>query len=298
VQTFFSIFVSMVTSLGFQSDAKEVITKSTVPQRTTIKHQAYKTERDILYYDDDDLTDYQRERCKLDVYHPVDQKGFATVVWLHAGGLKRGKRYVPGELRNKGLAVVAVDYRLSPQVTAPAYIEDAAAALAWTIENIEQYGGAPDKVIVAGASAGGYLSLMVGLDKRWLAKHEIDANRLAGIAALGGQTIVHVAVREERGIKRTRAVVDDLAPMHHARGDAPPVLLVTGDRELELLGRYEENALMWRLMKLEGHKDTTLHELEGFDHAGLEKPAHGLLLRFVERSTELTGSEGNGNPTK
>jgi len=257
-------------------------------KRTTIKHQAYQTERDILYCDGDDLTDYQRERCRLDVYRPVDQTGFATVVWLHAGGLKRGKRYVPGELRNKGFAVVAVDYRLSPKVTAPAYIEDAAAAVAWTIRNIERYGGEPNKVIVAGASAGGYLSLMVGLDKRWLAKHEIDANRLAGIAALGGQTIVHVAVREERGIKRTRAVVDELAPMQHARGDAPPVLLVTGDRELELLGRYEENALMWRLMKLEGHKDTALYELEGFDHAGLEKPAHGLLLRFVERIDRAT----------
>ena len=42
------------------------------------------------------------------------------------------------------------------------------------------------------------------------------------------------------------------------------LLLITGDRELELLGRYEENAYFMRMMKVAGHKETKLYELDGY----------------------------------
>ena len=67
----------------------------------------------------------------------------------------------------------------------------------------------------------------------------------------------------------------------------PPMLLITGDRELELLGRYEENAYMLRMMKLAGHKQTTLYELQGFDHGGMAEPAFPLLLKEVKRIEKL-----------
>jgi hypothetical protein len=57
--------------------------------------------------------------------------------------------------------------------------------------------------------------------------------------------------------------------------------LITGDREMELLGRYEENAYMWRMMKVAGHTKTYLFELDGFDHGGMAQPAFGLLLKYV-----------------
>ncbi|MDF7824124.1 alpha/beta hydrolase [Pontiellaceae bacterium B12227] len=240
----------------------------------------YKTLRDIPYRGKD-VTGYMQERCKLDVYYPESTEDFATVVWFHSGGLKRGNRYIPGELMNKGFAVVAVDYRLAPQAKAPEYIEDAAAAVAWVYQNIERVGGSPKKIVVAGASAGGYLSLMVGLDKQWLAVHSINADDLAGIVSLAGQAITHVAVREEQGIDRAKPVVNGLAPLNHVRGDAPPVLLVTGDRELELLGRYEENAYLLRMLKLNGHKNVELHELKGKDHGGVERPGLQYLLKFM-----------------
>jgi len=241
----------------------------------------YQMEENILYRDGSDLTASMRESCRLDVYYPVNTPGFATVVWFHAGGLTQGKRYVPGELRKKGIAVVAVDYRLSPATKAPGYIEDAAAAVAWTFQNIGRYGGSDKKIFVAGASAGGYLACMVGLDRRWLAAYGIDADRIAGLGSISGQAITHFAIREERGLKGTQPVIDDLAPLFHVRADAPPLLIVTGDRELELLGRYEENAYFWRMMKIAGHNKTELRELKGLNHAGVEAGAHPLLLKFV-----------------
>ena len=100
----------------------------------TPKAISYTTKKDILYRSGTDLSDYMRERCRLDVYYP-NTKDFSTVVWFHGGGLKAGSKKVPAGLEAKGLAIVAVNYRLNPKVKAPAYIEDAAAAVAWTFKN-------------------------------------------------------------------------------------------------------------------------------------------------------------------
>ena len=243
----------------------------------------YRTVTDVSYRTEDGLTDYMKERCRLDVYYPTAVKEFSTVVWFHGGGLKAGKRLIPKQLKEQGVAVVAVNYRLHPKVRAPAYIEDAAASVAWTIRNIEKYGGSSKRVFVSGHSAGGYLTSMVGLDKRWLAVHEVDADSLAGLIPFSGHTITHFTVRAERGIDGKQPVIDDMAPLFHVRKGAPPLLLITGDRELEMLGRYEENAYLWRMMQVIGHPDTELFELDGFNHGQMAVPAHPLLLRFVKR---------------
>jgi len=252
-------------------------------QQAPVQSQRYKTETNILYRSDAALTDDMRERCRLDVYYPADLKVFPTVVWFHGGGLTNGNRSIPAGLKEKGIAVVAAGYRLSPQAKCPAYIEDAAAAVAWTFRNIETYGGSTHRIFVSGHSAGGYLTAMIGLDKRWLAAHGLDANRLAGLIPFSGQMITHFTVRNERGIGARQPVLDDLAPLYHVRKDAPPLVLITGDRERELLGRYEETAYLWRMMKEVGHPHTELHELEGFDHGQMAEPAQLLLLRFIKR---------------
>ena len=243
----------------------------------------YETATNILYREGAQLTDYMKERCRLDVYHPKHIKHFPTVVWFHGGGLKAGNRKVPEELREKGIAVVAVNYRLHPKVKSPAYIEDAAAAVAWTFRNIEKYGGSSKRIYVSGHSAGGYLTSMVGLDKRWLATHKIDPNAIAGLIPYSGHTITHFTVRKERGIDGKQPILDDMAPLFHVRKDASPLLLITGDRELELLGRYEENAYLWRMMQVVEHPDTKIMELDGYNHGQMAKPAHPLLLRFIKR---------------
>ena len=58
---------------------------------------------------------------------------------------------------------------------------------------------------------------MVGLDKRWLDAHGIDANSLAGLIPFSGHTITHFTIRSERGLKHTQPVIDDLAPLYHVR---------------------------------------------------------------------------------
>ncbi|MCA9042329.1 MAG: alpha/beta hydrolase fold domain-containing protein, partial [Planctomycetaceae bacterium] len=202
------------------------------------------------------------------------------------GGLRAGNKYLPEQLKEKGIAVVPVNYRLYPKVKSPAYVDDAAAAVAWVFRHIEVYGGSRKKIFVSGHSAGGYQTSMIGLDKSWLQKYEIDANDIAGLIPYSGHTITHFTVREEKGIEGTQPVIDEMAPLSHLRKDAPPILLITGDREQELLGRYEENAYMWRMLQVIGHPDATLFELDGFNHGKMSEPAHYLLLDFVKKHSK------------
>ena len=249
--------------------------------------QSYVVEENLPYYSEEvrNSDAYIRERCVLDLYFPESSKGFPTIVWFHGGGLKNGNKSIPEGFQGQGFAVAGINYRLHPRVQAPAYIEDAAAAVAWIFKNIEKRGGSAAKVFLSGSSAGGYLTSMVGLDKRWLGKHSIDANRIAGLMPLAGHTITHFTVRAERGIDGTRPIIDDLAPLYHVRADAPPLLLITGDRELEMLGRYEENAYMMRMMLVAGHEQTRLFELDGYGHAPKE-PAYPLILKEARRILE------------
>jgi acetyl esterase/lipase len=241
----------------------------------------YRTVENILYREEPEATDAMKAACRLDLYYPEDTRDFATVVWIHGGGLTEGSRSIPEKLKSRGFAVATIDYRLSPGAKSPAYVEDAAAAVAWVFNNIGRYGGSADRIFLAGHSAGGYLTLMIGLDKHYLAAHGVDANRIAGLIPLSGQAITHFTVRKERGISDKQPVVDEMAPLYHVRGDAPPILLVTGDRELELLGRYEENAYLWRMLKISGHKETDLQELKGHNHGAMVEPGLDLLVPFV-----------------
>lgn len=249
----------------------------------------YETKSEIFYRSAQDKKDaYMDERCRLDLYYPKSIEKFPTIVWFHGGGITGGNKHLPERLMNQKVAIVAVNYRLSPKVKAPAYIEDAAAAVAWVFNHIEEFGGDPDKIFVSGHSAGGYLATMVGLDKSYLQKHDIDANRIAGLIPFSGHTITHFTIRGERGIKGTQPIVDEYAPLFHVRKDAPPLLLITGDRELEMLGRYEENAYLMRMMRVVGHPDTRLFEMDGYGH-GMTEPAYPLLLGEVERVLDLKG---------
>ncbi|HMP79066.1 MAG TPA: alpha/beta hydrolase [Pirellulaceae bacterium] len=241
----------------------------------------YVTVTDIAYRSGAGMSEGMRERCKLDIYYPEHGTRVPAIVWFHGGGLTSGQKQVPPELKSAGVIVIAPNYRLSPDVRAPEYIEDAAAAVAWAFANVERYGGSNQLIFVSGHSAGGYLTAMIGLDKRWLTTHQIDADVIAGLVPISGQAITHFTVRAERGIPELQPIIDDLAPLYHIRKQSPPFLIITGDRDRELLGRYEEAAYFWRMLKEAGHPHVELLELEGFDHGGMLAPALPRLLAFV-----------------
>lgn len=254
-----------------------------------VGHEPSASEVGIPYRSDYDQDADVFERCRVDIQYPLHRKRFPTIVWFHGGGLTSGDRSLPEALCRQGVAIVAAGYRLSPAVSSPRFIEDAAAAVAWTYREIEGFGGSRQSIFVAGHSAGGYLASLIGLDKRWLAVHGINADELAGIASLSGQSITHFTIRAERGIPATTAVIDDLAPLFHVRKDAPPLLLLTGDRRLEIMGRFEETAYFCRMLREVGHPAVEFHECTDCDHNEMAEAGYPLLLDFVRRHGERRG---------
>jgi len=250
---------------------------------TVARAQQYQQVSDIPYTASADA--YARERCKLDVYYSADLQEAPVVVWLHGGGIEGGNKHIDAQLKNSGLVVVAANYRLLPKAHIDDILDDVAAAVAWTYKNIAKYGGSNRKIFVAGHSAGGYLLDLVGLDKHWLAKYGVDADSLAGLVPFSGQCITHYNLRKQQGIPPLQATVDRYAPLFHVRPDAPPIVIISGDRELELYGRYEEQAYFWRMLKLAGHPDVTLYEMQGYDHGAMPQPAYKILKDHIKRIT-------------
>lgn len=245
--------------------------------------QNYILEKDISYLPYQSQNEYLNERSKLDFYYPDGLKDYPTVVFFHGGGLEGGDKFIPEILKERGVAIVAPNYRLSPKATHPAYIEDAAQAVSWTIDNIAKYGGNPGKIYISGHSAGGYLALMLALDKQYLEQLGIDADSLAGYVPLTGQTNTHYTIRKERGLNPQIPIIDEYAPIYHSRKLTAPMILITGDRDKELLARYTENQHLKDILTEMGN-DIPLYELQGFDHGSMLEPGCLLLLELIKKN--------------
>ena len=247
----------------------------------TVRAQDYTLLKDIVYLQTPDTA--REERCRLDLYYPAGEEAFQTLVWFHGGGLQEGEKYIPEQLFRKGIAVVAVNYRLSPKAQSPAYLQDAAEAVAWTFRHISEYGGDPSRIYVSGHSAGGYLTLMLALDKRWLAAEDIDADDVVAYYPISGQTTTHSAIRAERGLPASVPVVDGMAPLGNARRLDTGLILITGERSREMTARYEENLYLKAILEGVGNKEIPLHECLGTDHITVLDPALQIILDDMAR---------------
>lgn len=222
------------------------------------------------------------EECLLDVAYVPGRTERPVIVWFHGGGLTGGRKQCPAPLMKEDYVVVGVAYRLYPAAKVREILQDAAAAVAWVYANIKQYGGSTDKVYLAGHSAGGYITGMLGLDKSYLTAEGIDADRLAGLCMYSGQVITHFTERKDRGLPMRQPVVDEMAPLYHVRGDCAPILLITGDRNLEMVNRYEENAYFYKMLLYNKHKDVKFYEEGGFNHGGMAVPGHSLFMKWIK----------------
>lgn len=223
-------------------------------------------------------------RCVFDIYYPTDaQANLPVVIWFHGGGLTGGDKQIPRELKTGEYVVVAPSYRLLPGVPVEECIDDAAAVTSWVLDSIANYGGNPREVFVSGHSAGGYLASMIGLDRKWLEKYGKDADGLAALIPFSGQVVTHYNHRDMHGIPPLQPTIDDTAPLFHVRGDSAPYIIISGDRELELYGRYEENAYMWRMMKLAGHPYVYIYELDGYDHGAMVHPGFHIMKHHIKK---------------
>jgi acetyl esterase len=116
--------------------------------------------------------DTARADHTLDVYRPRDRRGALPVVlYVHGGGfriLSKDTHWLMSlAFSRRGYVVFNINYRLAPEHPYPAAIEDGCAALAWVVKHAAEYGGDPDRLVLAGESAGANLVTSLAVAASW-----------------------------------------------------------------------------------------------------------------------------------
>lgn len=213
------------------------------------------------------------DRQKLDVYVPTQaaDKPYPVLLFFHGGAWRDGERDGYGFLGRafaaRGIVTVVADYRKTPKDRFPAFVEDTASAIAWVQKNVDTYRGDPERMFLMGHSAGAHIAMMAALDPQWLAAQKLDSAAIKGVIGLAGPydflplttDSSKIALGHWRDLNETQ-------PIHYARADAPPLLLLTGDIDTVVKPRNSK-ALAARMAELGGQ--STLKIYQKVDHADI-----------------------------
>jgi acetyl esterase/lipase len=214
-----------------------------------IRHRDVKRVRDVAYYKDESL------ELHLDVYARRDRMEKRPVLLqIHGGGWVVGNKNQQGlplvtHLASRGWVCVSANYRLSPRATFPDPLIDLKRAVAWIRQNIAQYGGDPEFIVVTGGSAGGHLASLIALtanEKEYQPGFEaVDTTVRACVTFYGVydftdrfgvwphrglRRLIEVAVMKA-SFNRSREAFEKASPMGRTHDRAPPFLVIHGDRD-------------------------------------------------------------------
>ena len=232
-----------------------------------------KTSPDRHYARTADVVYGDESRHVLDVYRPAAPLPSAPlVVFFYGGGWRSGDKdnyeFVASALTEAGITVVIPDYRLFPDVAFPAFVEDAAAAVSWSVRNAESLGVSPDAVFLMGHSAGAHIASLVALDRSYLARvSETDVSIRAWVGLSGPYDFLPIEWSYLQDVF-PEPIRDQSQPVNYVTSDAPPTLLIHGtddstvriDNSLSLLERLQAEGVAARLERYEdvGHVSVML----------------------------------------
>lgn len=189
----------------------------------------------------------QHPETVLDVYSPASAgaKKRPAVIVIHGGGWVNGEKKVMIEnfvepYLNKGFVVINVEYRLAKAAIAPAAVQDVLNAAEWVRKNSDKYNIDSKRLIVTGSSAGGHLSLMVGMTPKSAGLG--PTGKIAAIVNCWGITDVEDQIEGpgERAyavqwipptVPERRQFARKLSPMTYVRKDNPPVFTIHSDTD-------------------------------------------------------------------
>jgi len=171
---------------------------------------------------------------KLDVWRAQETAAGAkrpVIIFINGGGWIKGTRgeygWAARGYADNGFVVVLPDYRKVPDVRFPAFLEDGAEAVRWTRDNIARFGGDPDRIAIAGHSAGAHTVAMLALDPQWLARVGASGAVKAAVGLSGPYDFYPFTGRAVAAMGQWPRP-QETQPLAYARNDAPPMMLVTG----------------------------------------------------------------------
>jgi acetyl esterase/lipase len=182
---------------------------------------------------------------RLDVYSPSTGTGHPVLLFVHGGAWRSYRKGlfspVAMTMLPEGLVVVIPDYTLYPEAGYEQMAHEVAAAIDWTLENIEQYGGDPRRVVVAGHSAGAHLVGLAVMDPRFLSAYGRTGAELCGLVGLSGVYDVQAEYDFWRARGTNPRIITGVmggvenfrqaSPLSYVRAGLPPFLLIHGDQD-------------------------------------------------------------------
>ena len=198
---------------------------------------------------------------------PTEQK-LPVVVFFYGGGWSEGSAadygFAGAGYASRGFIAVVPDYRLVPSVRFPSFVEDGALAVKWVRDNIARYGGDPERITIAGHSAGAYIGAMLTLDQRFLRNAGVEPSTIRAAALLSGPYDFH-PFTESRGRNAFGRWPNprETQPVNFARADAPPIMLAHGTADRIVLP-YNSERLAERLQR--AGAPVTLRLYKGVNH--------------------------------
>ncbi len=202
----------------------------------------------------------------LDVWMPEQTDGGPrpVIIFFHGGGWVKGDRaayaFAGRAFASRGFVVVIPDYRKVPQVRFPAFVEDGAEAVRWTRDNIARFGGDPERIALAGHSAGAHTAVTLALDPRWLDAAGVEPDIVKAAVGLSGPYDFY-PFDKKRSIDAMShwPTPRDTQPIAFARADAPPLLLVTSSKDT-VVRPYNTENLAAKLRELGAPVQTANYE--------------------------------------
>ncbi len=181
----------------------------------------------------------------LDVYRPETGEGLPVLLYIYGGSWVSGNKelYAPAAqlLMPHGLVLVVPNYSLHPQAHYQQQVTEVADSIAWTLENIEKYGGDKRRVIVCAHSAGGHLASLALLDERWLARTGHHLSEIAGLLSISGVYDIAHQMDHEHSKGRDGKLLREhfegeqnfalASPLAYVRPGLPPIHLIHGDAD-------------------------------------------------------------------
>ncbi len=209
-------------------------------------------------------------RQKLDLYAPTtpSPRPWPVIVFIYGGswnsGIREGYGFVGRALASRGFLVAIPDYRLVPTVRYPVFLEDNAAAVRWVVAHAAQYHGDPQRLVLAGHSAGAYDAAMLAYDPRWLGADRAAVRAMIGLA--GPYDFLPSKLPSVIAAFGSAPDPADTQPMIHIRPGAVPALLCTGDKD-DLVAPRNSDTLAARLTAVGTPVDRRTYPRVG--HVGL-----------------------------
>jgi len=199
-------------------------------------------------------------RQNLDIHTPNTLNTSAPVIVFFYGGrwqsgTKEEYQFVGQALAKRGFITVIPNYRLFPEAEFPVFIDDAASATTWVLNNIKQYGGDPSEVYVMGHSAGAHTAAMLITNKQYLDPR----HKLAGFIGLSGPYDFKITDADIKLVFRKAPSYQDTQPISFIDGSEPPMLLLHGKKDKTLSTKNSQH-MAEKTIKMGGQAELVIYK--------------------------------------